>query len=1118
MEVVLKKAIKFFHAPVFPDDDEKTRRARALNALQLNLGFAILVLGGIGLLFFFAEKAVTSIVLLSGLLVAVSSLILNHRGWVDASGMVVLVFLWFITVALAVFSKGIQSLHIIFFISGTVVAGIVLGAKGAYSYAGLSLLTGLGLILLGNAGFEFPNLFSYPPVAAWIILFINLIFTVVPLQVALESLSESASRAHASEERYRLIASVMSDYAFSIQYGKDGEIDDQWLSGAFEAITGYTPNEYFDGGGWLFILHPDDREQDAQDMAQLRANQKVISDVRIIRKDGNIRWVRTYGHPKWDETNNRLAGIYGAVQDITGRKHVEVELQRRAEEVSLLYRLGAALSSGENLYQALRAFVGELKQVMALDAFHVGIYDEETDVFSYSLFLNLDKDILPPPRKLKESPGLTWEVISTRKTLYLQDVAAPQIQHAHNIVWVVDAPIRSYLGIPLLLKDRVIGIMSAQSLRPDAYTPTQIRLLETIAAQVSITIEKMSLLEQVQQELAERKKTEAELQQREAILEVVASAANTFLKISKWDADTWRTEVDKLLERLGVTIKASHAYIFENHLGENGTLLMSMQNEWTGPGFKSDLDNSKYRELSIDEFYMENWNESILRGDPYVGDHIHASQRDMDDLKARGIYALLDVPIYVDDVWWGLIGFDDMAGLHEWSNAEVDAIIVAANLLGAVIKRRKMDSTLQGELEQRKTLIVELKKRNAESETLRESAAIVAGSLEKGETLSLILEQIARVVPYQSASVQLIVGHMLEIVSSRGVDFINQDIGTFFPINEDEPAYLVIKGQLPYILYNDVQTEVPSFNAIPHDNIRAWMAVPLKVKGRVLGIIAMDGDRVGQFSERDAELAVTYANQVAVALENSRLFTELQAELSLKQNLITELENKNAELERFTYTVSHDLRSPLVTIRGFLGYLEEDAKEGNMERFRKDLDRISRATIRMDNLLKDLLELSRIGRLINQPQDIPFGDLVKEALEIVHGRLEERDIALRIHPNLPLVHGDKPRLTEVLQNLIDNAAKYMGDQKNPVIEIGMEGVDASNLPVFFVRDNGMGIASEYHERIFRLFDKLDAMSEGTGVGLALVKRIIEFHGGRIWVQSEPGNGSTFYFTLSIPGA
>jgi PAS domain S-box-containing protein len=225
-----------------------------------------------------------------------------------------------------------------------------------------------------------------------------------------------------------------------------------------------------------------------------------------------------------------------------------------------------------------------------------------------------------------------------------------------------------------------------------------------------------------------------------------------------------------------------------------------------------------------------------------------------------------------------------------------------------------------------------------------------------------------------------------------------------------------------------------------------------------------------------------------------------------------DLEQKNAELERYTYTVSHDLRSPLVTISAYLGYLEQDTLSGDVERIKKDTERIANAVGRMDELLKDLLELSRIGRMVNPLQEIQFSDLVNEALDIVHGRLDAGGVTVQIHPNLPSVFGDKPRLTEVLQNLIDNAAKFMGDQPEPKIEIGMDG-EKEGDPVFFVRDNGMGIAPEYHEQVFGLFNRLDPLVEGTGVGLALVKRIVGFHGGRIWVESELGKGATFYFTL-----
>jgi len=237
-----------------------------------------------------------------------------------------------------------------------------------------------------------------------------------------------------------------------------------------------------------------------------------------------------------------------------------------------------------------------------------------------------------------------------------------------------------------------------------------------------------------------------------------------------------------------------------------------------------------------------------------------------------------------------------------------------------------------------------------------------------------------------------------------------------------------------------------------------------------------------------------------------------------RESLIQKLETQNAELERFAYTVSHDLKSPLITIGGFLGYLEEDALKGNTEKLKRDIQHINNATGKMKRLLDELLELSRIGRLMNEPETIPFADLVREAMDNVHGQLEAGRVTVQTQPDLPAVHGDRQRLVEVLQNLLDNAVKFMGDQPDPRIEIGARsarGEDAEHgKPVFYVKDNGIGIAPEYHERVFGLFNQLDPKMEGTGVGLALVKRIVEFHGGRIWVESEAGKGSTFYFTLS----
>jgi PAS domain S-box-containing protein len=233
-----------------------------------------------------------------------------------------------------------------------------------------------------------------------------------------------------------------------------------------------------------------------------------------------------------------------------------------------------------------------------------------------------------------------------------------------------------------------------------------------------------------------------------------------------------------------------------------------------------------------------------------------------------------------------------------------------------------------------------------------------------------------------------------------------------------------------------------------------------------------------------------------------------------RERLIQELEAKNAELERFTYTVSHDLKSPLITIRAYLGSLERDVAVGNMERFRADAQRIVEATNKMQQLLGDLLDLSRVGQKMNPLEIIPFYTLVQEALVLIEGRRIIGGVEVIIAPDLPDVLGDRLRLVEVLQNLLDNACKYMGKQPAPRISIGVRY--HNNLGIFWVSDNGIGIEPQYLDKVFGLFDKLDAQSEGTGVGLALVKRIVEMHGGHIWVESQGlGHGSTFYFSLPL---
>jgi len=226
-----------------------------------------------------------------------------------------------------------------------------------------------------------------------------------------------------------------------------------------------------------------------------------------------------------------------------------------------------------------------------------------------------------------------------------------------------------------------------------------------------------------------------------------------------------------------------------------------------------------------------------------------------------------------------------------------------------------------------------------------------------------------------------------------------------------------------------------------------------------------------------------------------------------------ELQEKNEELTRFTYAVSHDLRSPLVTIQTFQGHLEKDIRSQDAARVEKDLGYIRNSADKMGRLLDDIRRLSRVGRITNPSEEAPLQAIVKEALDLVAGRISRRGVKVQVMEEPIVLYGDRTRLIEVFMNLVDNAVKFMGDEPAPRVEIGVEQVGEEL--VLHVRDNGIGIDPELQPLVFGLFHKLDPGSEGEGIGLALVKRIVELHGGRIWVESEgPDKGTTFRFTLA----
>ena len=272
---------------------------------------------------------------------------------------------------------------------------------------------------------------------------------------------------------------------------------------------------------------------------------------------------------------------------------------------------------------------------------------------------------------------------------------------------------------------------------------------------------------------------------------------------------------------------------------------------------------------------------------------------------------------------------------------------------------------------------------------------------------------------------------------------------------------------------------------------------------------------------RDAEIARLTSELARVTVEVEQLRTQLTASESTEHRLgeqAVELNRSNRDLEEFAYVASHDLQEPLRMVVSYLQLLERRYK-GKLD---SDADEFIGFAVdgakRMQALINDLLAYSRVGRAAGHTGRVDTTDVVERAVEDLRRAIDDSG-AVVTHDSLPAVWGDASQIRQLFQNLIANAIKFHGPER-PAIHVSGDAAVGSADAEFGVADNGIGIEPEYQERIFKLFQRLHGRGTypGTGIGLAVCKKIVERHGGRIWVQSSPGQGATFRFTLPLAPA
>jgi PAS domain S-box-containing protein len=469
----------------------------------------------------------------------------------------------------------------------------------------------------------------------------------------------------------------------------------------------------------------------------------------------------------------------------------------------------------------------------------------------------------------------------------------------------------------------------------------------------------------------------------------------------------------------------------------------------------------------------------MRRGEPFYASESTFAPGEARYLAPLGAKSILEVPILLSTEaaggseapieWWGVIGFDDYTQERQWSPAEVDALKIAAGLLGAAIQRQRYDQAIR------------------ESESIYRRAISAAGA-----------------VPYfqdYTKNQFTFIGEGILELTGYPASQMNPDL--WFSLIQEalprgEASGLSLKEAVRKARRGELSVWKCDYCILTRDGQTRWIAES------AVEIMGPDGLSRGSLG---------ILQDISERIQAEEEIRQLNAELEQRVlDRTAELAAANKELEAFAYSVSHDLRAPLRAIDGYSHILLEDYLDRLEQDGQQIIHNVRQATQTMSQLIDDLLQLSRVTRSELQHAEIDLSRLAHEILERMRQQEPERMVEMVISPQMK-AYGDPNLLRLALENLLSNAWKFTRRASPAQIELGC--LEENDRRVFFVRDHGAGFDMRYSYKLFHPFQRLHHAEEfeGVGIGLATVQRIVHRHGGQVWAEGEVGRGATFYFTL-----
>ncbi len=756
------------------------------------------------------------------------------------------------------------------------------------------------------------------------------------------------------------------------------------------------------------------------------------------------------------------ARLYEEAQSEIGeRRRAEREAERRAAQATLIYEVGQRVSSELELETLLSEIVGAVRDAFDYYSVMLMLLDDDREHLVLQSVAGHYADMFPDDLWVAVGEGMTGQAAATGETQFSGDVS----QHPHY-VRKSEETTRSELGVAIKSGQQILGVLDLQSDEPDAFDATDVMLMETLADQVAVALDNANLYQTVQQELAERKRAEQALQASFDTLNTVLDSI---------DADVYVADFD------------SYEILFMNR---------HMQDS-----FGHDLAGRKCHE--------------VLRNETRPCSHCTNDQL----LDANGN------PTGVC-VWEGqnpktgnwYINYDRAV---RW----VDGHFVRLQIATDITKVKQAEETLR--------------RQRGYLDALHETTLGLISRLELDELLETLVARAAALAGAPNGFVYLYDPDSGDLEMRVGLGDNAYDVGVRLRPGEGVSGRVWQTGQP--LTVDDYSTWAGRSMDTRLAGAYAVVGIPLKSGPRVVGVIGLShSDRSRLFGDEEIAVLSRFAELASIALDNAQLYASLQQELAERQraeerlqHYAAELEQSNEEVKRFAYIVSHDLRAPLVNLKGFAaelrlalgeiesvvsaidGHLDEEQRQTLTYALQEDapeaLEFIDTSVTHMDYFITALLKLSRLGRRELKLEPVDVNAIVQTCLQTLAHQIAESQTEVSVG-QLPQIVADQTSIEQIMGNILSNAVKYLRPDRPGKVEI--TAVRGEDETLFQIQDNGRGIAPGNMDKVFAPFRRAGNEDvPGEGMGLAYVQALVRRHAGRIWCESEPGEGTLISFTI-----